>query len=43
MDYIHNRYLRFYTEQDVVGHMETELGRRRSSSAGSRWRSASST
>ena len=25
MDYIHNRYLGFYTEQDVVGHMETEL------------------
>ena len=25
MSYIHNRYLRFYTEQDVVGHMETEL------------------
>ena len=25
MDYIHNRYLRHYTEQDVVGHMETEL------------------
>jgi adenylate cyclase len=25
MDYVHNRYLRFYTEQDVVGHMETEL------------------
>src|SRR5688572_28319225 len=25
MGYIHNRYLRFYTEQDVVGHMETEL------------------
>ena len=25
MDYIHNRYLRFYNEQDVVGHMETEL------------------
>jgi len=25
MDYIHHRYLRFYTEQDVVGHMETEL------------------
>jgi len=25
MEYIHNRYLRFYTEQDVVGHMETEL------------------
>jgi adenylate cyclase len=26
MDYIHNRYLRFYIEQDVVGHMEAELG-----------------
>jgi len=25
MEYVHNRYLRFYTEQDVVGHMETEL------------------
>ena len=25
MEYIHNRYLRFYSEQDVVGHMETEL------------------
>jgi adenylate cyclase len=25
MNYIHNRYLRFYTEQDVVGHMEAEL------------------
>jgi adenylate cyclase len=25
MDYVHNRYLRFYTEQDVVGHMETDL------------------
>lgn len=25
MEYMHNRYLRFYTEQDVVGHMETEL------------------
>ena len=25
MSYIHNRYLRFYTEQDVVGHMEAEL------------------
>jgi adenylate cyclase len=25
MEYIHNRYLRFYIEQDVVGHMETEL------------------
>jgi adenylate cyclase len=25
MDYIHTRYLRFYMEQDVVGHMETEF------------------
>jgi len=25
MDYIHNRYLRFFIEQDVVGHMEAEL------------------
>jgi adenylate cyclase len=25
MDYLHNRYVRFFTEQDVVGHMETEL------------------
>ena len=26
MEYIHQRYLRFYIEQDVVGHMEAELG-----------------
>jgi adenylate cyclase len=26
MEYIHNRYLRFYIEQDVIGHMEAELG-----------------
>jgi adenylate cyclase len=26
MEYIHQRYLRFYIEQDVVGHMESELG-----------------
>jgi adenylate cyclase len=25
MAYVHQRYLRFYIEQDVVGHMETEL------------------
>lgn len=25
MEYIHNRYLRFYSEQDVVGHMETDV------------------
>ena len=25
MEYMHNRYLRFYIEQDVVGHMETEM------------------
>jgi len=24
-DYLHNRYLRFFLEQDVVGHMESEL------------------
>ncbi len=26
MEYMHSRYLRFYIEQDVVGHMEAELG-----------------
>jgi adenylate cyclase len=26
MDYMHNRYLRFYIEQDVVGHMESDVG-----------------
>jgi adenylate cyclase len=26
MEYLHNRYLRFYIEQDVVGHIESELG-----------------
>jgi adenylate cyclase len=25
MEYIHNRYLRFFVEQDVIGHMEAEL------------------
>ncbi len=25
-DYLHTRYLRFFLEQDVVGHMENELG-----------------
>ncbi len=25
MEYVHHRYLRFYLEQDVVGHMEAEL------------------
>ncbi len=25
MEYIHNRYLRFFIEQDVIGHMEAEL------------------
>jgi adenylate cyclase len=29
MNYVHQRYLRFYMEQDVVGHMETELGEAR--------------
>lgn len=26
IDYLHTRYLRFFIEQDVVGHMESELG-----------------
>jgi adenylate cyclase len=26
MEYMHTRYLRFYIEQDVIGHMEAELG-----------------
>jgi adenylate cyclase len=26
MEYMHSRYLRFYIEQDVVGHMEADLG-----------------
>jgi adenylate cyclase len=25
MEYMHNRYLRFYVEQDVVGHMESDV------------------
>jgi adenylate cyclase len=29
MDYVHMRYLRFYIEQDVIGHMEAELGQSR--------------
>ena len=38
-----HRYLRFYIEQDVVGHMEAEFAGDARSSAGSRWPSASST
>jgi adenylate cyclase len=26
MEYMHKRYLRFYIEQDVVGHMEADIG-----------------
>jgi adenylate cyclase len=26
MEYMHSRYLRFYIEQDVVGHMEADVG-----------------
>jgi adenylate cyclase len=29
-DYVHNRYLRHYIEQDVIGHMESDLGVARS-------------
>ena len=44
-EYLHNRYLRFFVEQDVVGHMESEPRptRPKSSSARSRSPSASST
>ena len=36
-EYLHTRYLRFFLEQDVVGHMESRAGRdRRPSSARSR-------
>ncbi len=34
MEYAHQRYLRFYIEQDVVGHMESELGAAWRSAAG---------
>ena len=34
IEYIHHRYLRFYIEQDVVGHMEADLGGAARSSAG---------
>ncbi len=43
MEYMHNRYLRFYIEQDVVGHMEADVGGGGRAWRGSRWRSASST
>ncbi len=26
LEYLHNRYLRFFLEQDVIGHMESEMG-----------------
>ena len=43
-EYLHTRYLRFFLEQDVVGHMESELGdAAASSSARCRSPSASST
>jgi len=29
MDYVHQRYLRFYVEQDVVGHMEVDFAGQR--------------
>ena len=43
MEYVHTRYLRFYLEQDVVGHMEARVRRGGRGSAGCRWPSASST
>jgi adenylate cyclase len=33
MEYVHSRYLRFYLEQDVVGHMESDLPLDRRSSS----------
>ena len=44
-EYLHTRYLRFFLEQDVVGHMESAAAptRPKSRSARSRSRSASST
>ena len=43
-EYLHARYLRYFLEQDVVGHMESELGDvRRPRSTTSRSPSASST
>ena len=41
MEYMHNRYLRFYIEQDVVGHMEADVAAAARAWPASRWRSAS--
>ena len=44
MEYVHARYLRFYIEQDVVGHMEADLPLDpQPAPTGCRWPSASST
>ena len=36
IEYMHKRYLRFFLEQDVVGHMEADLGGGKPSSPTSR-------
>ena len=43
MDQVHQRYLQHFVEQDVVGHMETDLDGSRSTSGGCGWRSPSPT
>ena len=44
MDYVHQRFLQHFVEQDVVGHMEVELeDERRRSSGACAWRSRSPT
>ena len=42
MDHVHQRFLRHFIEQDVVGHMEAD-SRARSTSAACAWRSRSPT
>ena len=43
MDHLHQRFLQHFIEQDVVGHLEIEVRRGRSTSAGCAWRSPSPT
>ena len=43
MDYVHQRFLQHFVEQDVVGHMEIELEDENGTSAGCGWRSRSPT
>ena len=44
MDHVHQRFLAHFVEQDVIGHMEADLERRRRSTSGAcAWRSPSPT